>query len=375
MRLLNYFLFTSILFVASCKKDNNNNGNNCTPTIVTVSTDISTPTVWEDCKVYVISANQISVTSTLTIQAGAIIKFKDNVYDNAILVSNSGKIDAVGTAAKPIIFTSVKDDKYGGDTNGDGTASTPARGDWGGIILNSNTSVFKYCNFYYGGEGPSAGSGQPTLEFSFYYGKIDNCTFAYCGGEATQSGYGVVDARACQNTEFSITNCTFYGNIKPLFLNPFLSIDNSNTFHNPANISETNQYNGIFITSEGNEATTDVSWLETEVPFVLTGSLAIGKGLKLKLAAGVIIKVVDLPAIGFNKITYHEGFSAIEGNDLAGVYFTSYRDDAHGGDTNGDGNATAPATGDWYGIQDYTATIGTNNNCYNWGNILYAKYP
>lgn len=57
------------------------------------------------------------------------------------------------------------------------------------------------------------------------------------------------------------------------------------------------------------------------------------------------------------------------------VYFTSYLDDAHGGDTNGDGNASSPSFSDWYGIQDITTSISTNNFCYNWSNILYAQYP
>lgn len=372
----NFYLLLLLCFVfaTGCKKDDNTN-TECTPEIVTVTTDITTPTTWQDCHIYVINVNQISVTSTLTIEAGAIIKFNDIVGDNSILVSNSGRILANGTAAKPVVFTSAKDDINGGDTNGDGTASTPARGDWGGIIINSNNCTFSHCKFLYGGEGPGGGAGQPTLEYSYYHGTIDNCTFAYCGGETEYAGYGVVDARGCADAAFSITNCTFYGCIKPLFLNPFISVDNSNTFHNPSNPTEINQLNGIFMTAEANEATTDVTWLETEVPFVLTGSLYVGDGLKLQLAQNVILKMATLPSVGYNKISIKEGSSTIAGHDLPGVVITSYLDDAHGGDTNGDGSASAPSTGDWYGVQDISASITTNNYCYNWSSIYYAKYP
>jgi hypothetical protein len=364
-----------LLFISSCKKDDNNDNNNtCTPEVVEITNDITTPTVWDGCHIYVISVNQISVTSTLTIEAGAVIKFKDIVSDNAILVSNSGRIIATGTAAKPVYFTSYKDDSHGGDTNGDGAATLPARGDWGGIIINSDNCTFRYCNFMYGGEGPGSGSGQPTLEFGPHYGIIDYCTFAYCGGETTYNGYGVVNG-GNQKTAFSITNSTFYGCIKPMNISHWISIDNSNTFHNPSNPSETNQLNGIFIISDPNEAPTDVSWTETEVPFVLTGSLSVGNGHKLILAENVIIKVSTLPSIGYNRIDIREGSSTIEGHDLSGVVFTSYLDDSHGGDTNGDGGSSAPSTGDWYGVLDLSATITTNNHCYAWSNIYYAKYP
>jgi hypothetical protein len=377
-----YLLLIVTLFISSCKKKTNNTetpepvtNTPCEKTIVNISTDITTPAVWDECHIYVITVNQISVTSSLTIKPGVVVKFRDITSDNAILVSNAGSINAIGTTEKPIIFTSHKDDAHGGDSNADGAATSPARGDWGGIIINSNNCTFKYCTFIYGGKGPSAGVGQPSLEFSSYYGVIDNCTFANCGGESTYNGYGVVDARDCHNTNFSITNCIFYGCIKPLFINPFLSIDNSNTFHNPANIIQKNDLNGIFITNEGNQAPTDVSWLETEVPFVLSGSLFIGDGLKLKLAQNVIIKVSDLPSAGFNKISIHEGISSIDGYTLPGVIFTSYHDDANGGDTNGNSTATLPSSNDWYGIQDISATITTNNYCYAWSNILYRKYP
>jgi hypothetical protein len=347
----------------------------CTPDVVYISADITTPTTWNKCHVYIINVNQISITSQLTIEAGTVIKFADIVSDNAVLVSTSGSIIANGTNEEPVVFTSLKDDAHGGDSNGDGSASLPASKDWGGIIINNNNSVFNYCYFMYGGEGPTVSTGQPTLEFSLYKGIIDHCTFAYNGGENTLAGYGVVDARDCENTSFSITNSVFYGNIKPLFLNPFISVDNSNSFHNPGNASEKNTMNGIFLTNEANDPIQNIIWAEDEVPFVLTGSFYLtNNGTILTLGDGVIIKVKNTPT-GDDKISLNEGLSFISGYNGPGVFFTSYLDDAHGGDTNGDGNATTPVDGNWYGVQDNTATIVTNNFCYSWPNILYAAYP
>ncbi len=382
MKTMNLALVAVVLVtLLSCKKSKTETPvvdptpTGCTPQVITVTSDVSTPTVWLACNIYVISVGQISITSTLTIEPGAVVKFKDIVGDNAIIVSAAGKIMAEGTADKPIVFTSYKDDAHGGDNNGDASLTAPARLDWGGIIMNSNTCSFKYCLFMYGGEGPSSNVGQPTLEYSYHYGTVDHCTFAYCGGETGYAGYGVVDARSSENPNFVVTNSTFYGCIKPIFMSPHNSIDNSNTFHNPANPAEKNQLNGIFLTSTSNQATTNVSWLETEVPFVLTGSTSFSPGLNLIIAQDVIIKVATLPSIGYNKISFRDGKSIIQGYNLPGVFFTSYLDDAHGGDTNGDGTSSSAAPGDWYGIQDVSASIGTNNNCYQWPNILYAKFP
>jgi hypothetical protein len=246
----------------------------------------------------------------------------------------------------------------------------------GGIVINNNNCVFSYCKFLYGGEGSGSTSGQPTLEFGYNYGKIDNCEFAYCGGESSYNGYGVVDAVYCQNPQFQITNSKFYGCIKPLRLNCFISVDNSNVFHNPANVSENNQLNAIFMAADPNNTPHNVSWLENEVPFVLTGSMYIGSGKKLILNKDVVIKMAfPTSSPGYNKIALNNKTSSIEGYNLSGVFFTSYLDDARGGDSNGDGANTSPSSNDWYGIQDVSATIGTNNNCYPWSNILYRVYP
>lgn len=63
--------------------------------------------------------------TTLTIPAGTILK-SDVSQKGALIIERGAKIEALGTAAKPIIFTSGK------------PAGQRARGDWGGIILLGN---------------------------------------------------------------------------------------------------------------------------------------------------------------------------------------------------------------------------------------------
>ena len=106
--------------------------------IIEVSGTISEPTVWEEGFVYVINGSDVRVTSTLTIEPGVIVKIKDARIEVA-----NGKIIAQGTSQKRIVFTSLADDRYCGDSNGDATATTPEKGDWEQLYLAASTgSVF-----------------------------------------------------------------------------------------------------------------------------------------------------------------------------------------------------------------------------------------
>ena len=48
---------------------------------------------------------------------------------------------AAGTAEAPVVFTSLKDDSVGGDSNGDGNASAPGPDDWYGLQLSAGPGV------------------------------------------------------------------------------------------------------------------------------------------------------------------------------------------------------------------------------------------
>lgn len=82
--------------------------------------------------IYLVTSNlTVSDDTVLTVEAGAIIKFAGgkelDVY---------GTLDVNGVEGSPVVFTSLYDDTYGGDTNNDGNATSPSPGDWRGIYLH-----------------------------------------------------------------------------------------------------------------------------------------------------------------------------------------------------------------------------------------------
>ena len=98
-----------------------------------------------------------------------------------------------------------------------------------------------------------------------------------------------------------------------------------------------------FITpAPGGNETWNQTWTKENSPYVVNGSIYVRLG-SLTIKSGVVVKFMAGSSIKFNGIVP----VSIEGTAEEPVYFTSFRDDSVGGDTNGDGNATAPAPGDW----------------------------
>ena len=94
---------------------------------------------------------------TLTINAGVVVKFEavDVTYGsgNRRNLIVGGTLNLLSTPSQKVVFTSSRDDDYGGDTNGDGTGSQPAPGQWGAIRYDNPNNVLHDAIVRYGGLG------------------------------------------------------------------------------------------------------------------------------------------------------------------------------------------------------------------------------
>ncbi len=137
------------------------------PVILTSST-INSNTIWAGT-VYINSNLTVAPNSILNINNGTNILF--NAGNNYSLTVN-GILNAQGTSASPIVFTS--------------NSSTPAPGNWGSIILSgsgANGSTLNYVNMQYGTEIEALNTSNITIQNS----TIQNCTYGIYGSTATGS--------------------------------------------------------------------------------------------------------------------------------------------------------------------------------------------
>ena len=116
----------AVVFTTACKKSSvdDTDGPSVLPSnTVEVKADITGNTTWSADKIYLLKGI-VNVTSgaTLTIQAGTLIK-GDKFLKGTLVINRGGKIEAVGTVEKPIVFTSNQ------------APGTRDAGDWGGIVL------------------------------------------------------------------------------------------------------------------------------------------------------------------------------------------------------------------------------------------------
>lgn len=346
-----------------------------------VSGTISTNTIWTvDASPYhVVGDFSVAAGATLTIEPGTVVKFADNyVYATYFLVN--GTLNAQGTSGSPITFTTVRDDSVGGDSNGDGSATTPAAGLWVGIVIYDGGSVtldhatIRYAGAYLTGSAQYTGMGaihktgagtltvsNSILEASSTRGiwisdatgnvTIANSTIrnhatngilvespaasiALAGNTIVDNtGAGILVNRGIPN----ITGNTLSGNTAgALIVMP-------NSSDTP--VADDNVFDGPIKVASGS-ITRSLTWANHR-PYAITGDFGVASGATLTIEPGTVVKFAD----NYTYATYLSVSGSLNAVGTSGspITFTTIRDDSVGGDSNGDGSATTRRQGNGWG--------------------------
>ncbi len=291
-------------------------------------TDISGP-IWDGnggpllsgTVYHAVGTLSVPAGQTLTVQPGAIVKFGADLSFDV-----SGTLAAGGTSGSPVIFTDLRDDAAGGDTNGDG-ASSGTPGWWRQIkfAAGSDASAMQWAEVRYAGR-----HSWDSILIQGASPSLDRCTVR----DGLASAIGLNNTSISPSiTNCDLSNCGGYA-VDDVHVDAVPGISDNTASGNSS---------GDYLRITEGTPTVDLTLTQESC---LGGALVVGDqltvplGLTLTLEEGVVLKFP-------NHSAYIDvaGTLVTRGTPAEPVAITALADDDHGGDTDGGGPSSgSPGT-------------------------------
>ena len=374
--------------------------------IVNHSGAITTQTTWSAADVHRVTGSvTVAAGVVLTIEPGAVVKFNTNTF-----LRIDGGLNANGTVSDPITFTSYRDDTVGGDTDGGGF-SVGQPGDWYYLFFTSTATpsqtVINFIDVRFGG-GSNQGALLPYADVTLDNVTVRNSSSSGVYNNASSflmsncsvhdnaidgfnlRGNGQPEIRDCQIADNGQNGIrVLSSNTSPVIVgNTISGSGNWGVFYDSGaslsppivgntirdnrllavlppravpqavdnNVLGPNSRNALWIRGTSNDRLTDlqlsvqssadgvpaVDAYELRTYVITGGGLEMGSGTTLTVDPGVVVKFS-----GTNAYIQTVGTVSALGTAAQPIVFTSYADDAYGGDTNANGAASQPSPGDW----------------------------
>ncbi len=318
---------------------------------------------------YIVDKLTLSPNAKLTILPGVVVKFRGDTWPHNTYIRVQGNLMAVGKSNQKIFFTSFADDSRGGDSNNNGNADSPNKGDWGqGVRWHYQWDPY-----------PGGIMFENNMMVSDTVNVLKNCEMSY-GSVALriENSHVTVDSTLIQLTSFS--GASVIGSANPEFKNTqFYNISHApvelSLFSGPAFTSCTAQnvkYMALAVVPEtySQSATVPVRNFGgyENITYYLQEPCTINSGTTMTIPEGIVFKSEP------GSTNYHSGLELANGLvvngrlNIAGsaekpVVFTHAADDSHGNpkDTNQNGKASRPPDGYSY-QQNWSGTWITFND-------------
>lgn len=286
---------------------------------------------------------RINYGDTMTVEPGVIVKMETGN------VQIDGNMTIAGTPADPIVFTSWKDDEYGGDTYHDGSSTQPAAGDWSLFYYGPNgVGSIEHGVFRYNGA-----FGNPSVQFGNQVASFNHSVIEHCGN----TGLYIATTDPCIVSDNHISNAAGVGiDVAIYYPSNEISanqIDDCGSYPIRGfgvvenNVGTGNAIDAILL-PQGNIQ----GELSHTNQFVFASrGFVVPSGQTLNVAPGVVLKMES------GAITV-QGSMIMNGTPASPISITSWKDDSIGGDTWHDEGTTTPMPGDWSCISFDSSSLG-----------------